>query len=246
MGFDVEALLRAHAEAYLPDVTPLVQALLQASAKSDREQGERLENWALCARRGAHASAWPHLESVFMTKDGNPRKRLVTAAFAAAYAPKAEALIHQSADVAVLRNRLNAVQTLALTGDIYRFAADLITAYEAAKTSLGVLDYDDLIVYTNRLLSSRSATQWVLFKIDRGLEHILVDEAQIPAQPNGRSLPLWRRSFLPVMPPMPSHELSSPSEMKSSRSTVFRGLIRQALKKCEHIFLRKRMLGVAR
>ena len=183
-AFDVEALLRAHAEAYLPDVTPLVQALLQASAKSDREQGERLENWALCARRGAHASAWPHLESVFMTKDGNPRKRLVTAAFAAAYAPKAEALIHQSADVAVLRNRLNAVQTLALTGDIYRFAADLITAYEAAKTSLGVLDYDDLIVYTNRLLSSRSATQWVLFKIDRGLEHILVDEAQdtSPAQ----------------------------------------------------------------
>ena len=55
-AFDVEALLRAHAEAYLPDVT-LVQALLQASAKSDREQGERLENSALCARRGAHASA---------------------------------------------------------------------------------------------------------------------------------------------------------------------------------------------
>ena len=42
-AFDVEALLRAHAEAYLPDVTPLIQALSQASAKSDRAQGERLE-----------------------------------------------------------------------------------------------------------------------------------------------------------------------------------------------------------
>ena len=40
-AFDLEALLRAHAEAYLPDVTPLIQALSQASAKSDRAQGER-------------------------------------------------------------------------------------------------------------------------------------------------------------------------------------------------------------
>ena len=183
-AFDVEALLRAHAEAYLPDVTPLIQALSQASAKSDRAQGERLESWAERARGGTHASAWPFLESVFMTKEGNPRARLVTAAFAGAHASVAEALIHQADDIAVLRNRLNAAQALALTDDIYRFAADLITAYETAKTRLGVLDYDDLIVCTNRLLNSRSATQWVLFKIDRGLEHILVDEAQdtSPAQ----------------------------------------------------------------
>ena len=183
-AFDVEALLRAHAGAYLPDVTPLIQALSQASAKSDRAQGERLESWAERARGGAHASAWPFLESVFMTKEGNPRARLVTAAFAGAHASVAEALIHQADDIASLRNRLNAAQALALTGDIYRFAADLITAYEMAKARLGVLDYDDLIVCTNRLLNSRSATQWVLFKIDRGLEHILVDEAQdtSPAQ----------------------------------------------------------------
>ncbi|MEC8290749.1 MAG: double-strand break repair helicase AddA [Pseudomonadota bacterium] len=183
-AFDVEALLRAHAEAYLPEVIPLIQALSQALAKSDRAQGERLESWAERARGGAHASAWLFLESVFMTKEGNPRARLVTAAFAGAHASVAEALIHQADDIAVLRNRLNAAQALALTGDIYRFAADLITAYETAKTRLGVLDYDDLIVCTNRLLNSRSATQWVLFKIDRGLEHILVDEAQdtSPAQ----------------------------------------------------------------
>ena len=183
-AFDVEALLRAHAGAYLPDVTPLIQALSQARGITDRKQGERLESWAERARGGAYASAWPFLESVFMTKEGNPRARLVTAAFAGAHASVAEALIHQADDIAVLRNRLNAAQTLALTGDIYRFAADLITAYETAKTRLGVLDYDDLIVCTNRLLNSRSATQWVLFKIDRGLEHILVDEAQdtSPAQ----------------------------------------------------------------
>ncbi|GIR46249.1 MAG: hypothetical protein CM15mP55_2250 [Hyphomicrobiales bacterium] len=229
-AFDVEALLRAHAEAYLPDVAPLIQALSQASAKSDRAQGERLESWAERARGGAHASAWPFLESVFMTKEGNPRARLVTAAFAGAHASVAEALIHQADDIAVLRNRLNAAQALALTGDIYRFAADLITAYETAKTRLGVLDYDDLIVCTNRLLNSRSATQWVLFKIDRGLEHILVDEAQDTSPAQWQVIAALAEEFFAGDAPMPNPEPCSPSAMKSSRSTVFRGLTRQGLK----------------
>ena len=176
-----------------------------------------------------------------MTKE-ETAARLVTAAFAGAHASVAEALIHQ-ADDSHCCNRLNAAQALALTGDIYRFAADLITAYETAKTRLGVLDYDDLIVYTNRLLNSRSATQWVLFKIDRGLEHILVDEAQDTSPAQWQVMLRWRRSFLPVMPPMPSREPCSPSAMKSSRSTVFRGLTRRGLKKCAPICRENRGRG---
>lgn len=181
---DVEAPLRAHGETYLASAPALIAALSQASGVSDRAQAERLQAWVERVRAGDPVGAWPHLESVFMTAAGQPRARLVTAKFGAANAPLAEMLEQQAAAVAVLRNRLNAVLALELTGDIYRFAADLIAAYEQAKSRAGVLDYDDLIVYTNRLLSSRSATQWVLFKIDRGLEHILVDEAQdtSPAQ----------------------------------------------------------------
>ena len=47
-----------------------------------------------------------------------------------------------------------------------------------AKQSEAVLDYDDLILKTNVLLSRAGAAAWVLFKIDGGVDHILVDEAQ--------------------------------------------------------------------
>src|SRR6476469_336413 len=57
--------------------------------------------------------------------------------------------------------------------------ADTIQAeYDRAKQSEAVLDYDDLILKTNVLLSRAGAAAWVLFKIDGGVDHILVDEAQ--------------------------------------------------------------------
>ena len=183
-AIDIEAVLRAHATDFLAAADAQAKAMATASAVSDQKQAQRLAQWVALAKLGNHGAAWPHLESVFMRQDGQPRARLVTASFSKDNPEIAAALINQADDIAALRNRLNAMSTLNLTGDIYRFAADLIAAYEEAKAYAGVLDYDDLIVYTNRLLNSRAATQWVLFKIDRGLEHILVDEAQdtSPAQ----------------------------------------------------------------
>ena len=46
------------------------------------------------------------------------------------------------------------------------------------------LDYDDLILRSVELLESEGAAPWVLYKLDGGIDHILVDEAQdtSPAQ----------------------------------------------------------------
>src|SRR5260370_810899 len=40
------------------------------------------------------------------------------------------------------------------------------------------LDYDDLILKTRDLLRSDGGCSWVLFKLDGGIDHILIDEAQ--------------------------------------------------------------------
>ncbi len=47
-----------------------------------------------------------------------------------------------------------------------------------AKDRQGVLDYDDLIVKTLALLEKGDAARWVLYKLDNGIDHILIDEAQ--------------------------------------------------------------------
>jgi len=50
--------------------------------------------------------------------------------------------------------------------------------YESAKARQGALDFSDLVVRTVDLLTRRATAAWVLFKLDGGIEHVLVDEAQ--------------------------------------------------------------------
>ena len=66
---------------------------------------------------------------------------------------------------------------------IHAFAQAFLPTYAAAKKDEGVLDYDDLILQTRALLTKRSM-QWVMYRLDGKIDHILVDEAQdtSPAQ----------------------------------------------------------------
>lgn len=75
---------------------------------------------------------------------------------------------------------LAAEKTLALTA----FAQSFIRYYSSRKQALGYLDFDDLILRARDLLTDPAVAQWVLFRLDGGIDHILVDEAQdtSPAQ----------------------------------------------------------------
>ena len=54
----------------------------------------------------------------------------------------------------------------------------LIARYERLKSARGFLDFNDLIVRTSALLSRADAGAWVQYKLDKGIDHILLDEAQ--------------------------------------------------------------------
>ena len=73
------------------------------------------------------------------------------------------------------RLKLAAVQK---TLHLNRFAASFLKRYESSKQARGWLDFDDLILKTRDLLANSEMAQWVLYKLDGGIDHILVDEAQ--------------------------------------------------------------------
>ncbi|WP_022683185.1 double-strand break repair helicase AddA [Sphingobium bisphenolivorans] len=51
-------------------------------------------------------------------------------------------------------------------------------AYAEAKQLAGVVDFDDLIASTAKLLSQPGIAEWIRYKLDQRIDHILVDEAQ--------------------------------------------------------------------
>src|SRR5262249_46601880 len=67
---------------------------------------------------------------------------------------------------------------VAATGALTRLGVALIDAYDRRKQLHGQLDYDDLVLRALALLERPGIAPWVLFKLDGGLDHILIDEAQ--------------------------------------------------------------------
>ncbi|MEL0013096.1 MAG: UvrD-helicase domain-containing protein, partial [Alphaproteobacteria bacterium] len=54
----------------------------------------------------------------------------------------------------------------------------LLARYTARKSAMGRLDFDDLVARTRALLQKEDAPPWVLFKLDGGIDHVLIDEGQ--------------------------------------------------------------------
>lgn len=80
--------------------------------------------------------------------------------------------------VEAVRPQRLAYLTARRTVALHDFAAQFLPAYRAAKQTRGWLDFDDLITHTGTLLSAPDVAGWVLFRLDGGIDHILIDEAQ--------------------------------------------------------------------
>jgi ATP-dependent helicase/nuclease subunit A len=59
-----------------------------------------------------------------------------------------------------------------------RVALAVLERFEALKTRQGALDFGDLIARTAALLTRSQAQDWVRYKLDQRIDHVLVDEAQ--------------------------------------------------------------------
>ncbi|MFN7050882.1 MAG: UvrD-helicase domain-containing protein, partial [Gemmobacter sp.] len=81
------------------------------------------------------------------------------------------------------------------TAALHRFAAAFLPLYAQRKLLRGALDFDDLIARAKALLTDPAVAQWVLFRLDGGIDHILVDEAQDTSPDQWRVIELLAQEF---------------------------------------------------
>ncbi len=77
-----------------------------------------------------------------------------------------------------VREKLTATKTMILTRAIFDMSGAFVKGYEREKMRLRGLDFNDQISLVKNLLSNSEYAAWVLYKLDHGVQHILVDEAQ--------------------------------------------------------------------
>ncbi len=150
-----------------------IAARLRQGSANDLKQSGRLTT-ALAAPDFDRAALYV---AVFFTADFEPREQLVTAALQRDEPELAETLAAEQTRLVPLVELRKAAVCRDRTAALLTIADAVISRYQHAKDRRGLLDYDDLIDKSLVLLDEPGAA-WVHYKLDQGIDHLLVDEAQ--------------------------------------------------------------------
>ncbi len=120
-----------------------------------------------------------HLSALAFTKENKIRgRKLYSDGFQKAHPDTALFLDTEKQRWVECVQRHDLVLRVEATTSLFTLAKAIQEQIEKKKRQLGLCDFDDLINRTAKLLNSSGAALWVLYKLDAGLKHILVDEAQ--------------------------------------------------------------------
>ncbi len=179
---------RILAEVFDGGEDDLIAALIPALRAKGGNDGKAADRLALLGPLGY--DQLPALEGIFLT--GPTAKAPFTAKVGSfptkatrdqlsAHMPALDALMQR---VEAARDARLALGAARKSHALHAFATRFISLYAEQKLLRGWLDFDDLIFKARDLLTDPAVAAWVLFRIDGGIDHILVDEAQdtSPAQ----------------------------------------------------------------
>lgn len=171
-----DAVLRAACD-FDADAVARAGAGLRASGNgNDQARGAAIAAWLArdIAGRVAH---WEDWRAILLTGQNEVRKRFATKQAGVQAGFIQDTLADEGARVLEAEDTRAAARVLAATMALLAIGTPVLRRYGEAKARAGMLDYDDLIAGAERLLEDPGSA-WVLFKLDGGLDHVLLDEAQ--------------------------------------------------------------------
>ncbi|RDC73963.1 double-strand break repair helicase AddA [Rhodovulum sp. 12E13] len=192
-GSTVDALRADAVSAIGPDDLRAIADVFDGESKTMQALAPELRR---IAGAGGGAAAFDDLCAVALVADrSRANSKIPTKNARIALGPLAETWDSMAEAIVAACEGERALAAARQTHALHRFAALFLPAYERAKAERGLVDFDDLIARTARLLDAPGVAEWVLYKLDGGIEHILVDEAQDTAPEQWRIVQLLTADF---------------------------------------------------
>jgi ATP-dependent helicase/nuclease subunit A len=184
--------------ALIPQIEwPALIDVFSEGSKTDKERADSLSS----AARSAGRERLENYLDVFCTGDRRGRASVLTKKLADANPQWAARLNAERERVCGLLAREFALRARDRSAALITVAAAVIDRYRAEKDRRGLLDYEDLIDKALTLLRDAStkstAAAWVLYKLDLGINHVLVDEAQDTSDKQWEIIKILVAEFLP-------------------------------------------------
>ncbi len=170
------------------------QALL-TGGKKDQERGAAVAAWLAGDVAGRMATFDLYCRA-FLTKKEEVRTTLMSKA-CAGQTCAAEALCIEGQRLIDVLARRRAAACADTSAAVLALAETLLAAYARYKDARAGLDYDDLIERAADLLEEDGGAAWVLFKLDGGIDHVLIDEAQDTSPEQWRVVRALTAEFFP-------------------------------------------------
>ncbi|GAA0642207.1 double-strand break repair helicase AddA [Brevundimonas lenta] len=154
----------------------VANVLGRAKAAGDKSRAGDIHAFVEATRSGG--AGFDALAALVLTKDGSPATWVTRSAAVKAEPGLGDWLLREQARIVAAADQARAARVATETLHALTLAGVYAQAYEAAKTASGSLDFADLIVRARNLLTDGPGAAWVLYKLDGGVDHLLIDEAQ--------------------------------------------------------------------
>lgn len=150
-----------------------LEQAVAANAKSLNKIGEFCLQW-LIKPTAQRVALWEVFTSYFLTQKNEIKSIKGNKTDNPDIAPY---FVNQGEYIVEVINQLNRYSVYEYTLALMRVFSPIWQRYQEIKRNQGALYYNDLIAYTLTLLDDPGSA-WVLYKLDGGLDHILLDEVQ--------------------------------------------------------------------
>ena len=177
--FDTEAAVLADAVVWDDAAVLGAASVMHAKgAPGTARKGAELLDW-LRLSPSLRAEHWPVWRDYFLTGEGEPRKGggFVKGKLADTEPGLVPVMLAEADRILAADGQVAALRIAAATDDLLSLAGPILSRYASRKRDRALLDYSDLIGRTDALLRDPGAA-WVLFKLDGGIDHLLLDEVQ--------------------------------------------------------------------
>jgi ATP-dependent helicase/nuclease subunit A len=150
---------------------------LANGTQKDKDRAVAVRNW-LASDMERRVAGFDAYRMLFLTEKGDIRKNLASKQVRE-IDPNAEDVLHaEGMRIHAVEDHRKLLKVATATAAVYRLGACILETYEIAKEAHALLDYDDLIEKAGALVDNSEVAPWVLYKLDNGIGHVLVDEAQ--------------------------------------------------------------------
>ena len=153
-------------------ILQLAQSLENSKMKTDQKTAAALK-FFLQNLTPQNFSAY---REIFFTKDNSPKK--ISSIVTKEFVENGDFIASQQDLIADFSEHLNSYKTAQGTSLLLRFIDRILEKYQELKNKSSFLDYNDLIIKTDKMLRNHDSSDWIKFRMDGFFDHILIDESQ--------------------------------------------------------------------